>query len=109
MKPSRSPRFHASTWAVHTALTSASGSPTRDCDGAHAPISISVASVADRNRLLIGFAALSPSHNESFRCTGSTAEPLMQSYSLFLPPRIRRRDERHSHRRAYRDGAAVLF
>src|SRR6476620_1740637 len=35
MKASRSPRFHASTEVFHTALTSAAGSPTRACDGAH--------------------------------------------------------------------------
>src|SRR5262245_59012867 len=39
MKPSRSPRFHASTPPSHTAFTSAAGSPTRDGDDAHAVIS----------------------------------------------------------------------
>src|SRR6476620_5650408 len=112
MKLSRSPRFHASTCAFHTALTSAAGSPARDGDDAHALISNSSA-VDDIFNLLRIYAArgfiATCCRRPSCRGPRSIAERLIPSCSPSSPLRSRRRVGLHSSRQAYRDGAVVLF
>src|SRR5947207_14046752 len=77
MKPSRSPRFHASTCLVHTARTSATGSPVAGIEDAVQPMLMTKRTVADQifmdRRMLPKFDATKRAGNRGDQGGRSTA------------------------------------